>query len=181
MKTNTKQRILDAALALFAEKGYDGTAMREIAQKAGINQSNIYYFFDGKSALLDEIIEALKIIVADELGRLIEKPHAKAFTALMKKLAKQRDAIAILMQEAAKQSADHLSLAAFSKDVYARLNLQTHALNETDTFIAGLLMLSLTAYGDDWRKEYGIGKTAAYTAFTDMLIRTLHLEGTPET
>jgi len=45
----TRERILDAALSLFAEKGYDATSMREIAEQLHITKAALYYHFDSKA------------------------------------------------------------------------------------------------------------------------------------
>jgi len=52
----TKQRILDAALREFAEKGYAGARVRAIADRAGVNSQLISYYFGGKQALYGELI-----------------------------------------------------------------------------------------------------------------------------
>jgi AcrR family transcriptional regulator len=48
----TRERILEAALALFAEKGYDATSMREIAEHLGITKAALYYHFDSKASIV---------------------------------------------------------------------------------------------------------------------------------
>ena len=56
---DTKTKIYNAALELFAKKGYKATTVREIAKAVGIQQSAIYNHFKNKEAILDEIIENL--------------------------------------------------------------------------------------------------------------------------
>lgn len=48
----TRARILDAALTLFREKGYDRTTMRAIADAAGVSLGNAYYYFESKEHLI---------------------------------------------------------------------------------------------------------------------------------
>ena len=48
----SRQRIVDAALELFREKGWDATTMRAVAQKAGVSLGNAYYYFESKEHLL---------------------------------------------------------------------------------------------------------------------------------
>ena len=48
----TRRKILDAALALFREKGYDDTTMRAVAERAGVSLGNAYYYFESKESLL---------------------------------------------------------------------------------------------------------------------------------
>lgn len=52
----TRQRILDAAAALFGDRGYNGTTMRQIAKRAGIDASSAYYYFQSKELILDEVL-----------------------------------------------------------------------------------------------------------------------------
>jgi len=51
-----RQRILDAAISLFAKKGYAGAGVREIAKKANVNIAMISYYFEGKVGILKTII-----------------------------------------------------------------------------------------------------------------------------
>jgi AcrR family transcriptional regulator len=48
----TALRILEAALALFREEGFDGATMREIAQKAGVATGAAYYYYSSKEAIV---------------------------------------------------------------------------------------------------------------------------------
>lgn len=53
---NTKQRILDTAINLFAEKDYNSVSIREIAKEVGIKGSSIYNHFESKEDILDAIL-----------------------------------------------------------------------------------------------------------------------------
>ncbi len=48
----TKAAIIDAALALFAERGFEATTMRAIAETAGVSLGNAYYYFRSKDELV---------------------------------------------------------------------------------------------------------------------------------
>ncbi|MEI7033109.1 TetR/AcrR family transcriptional regulator [Streptomyces pratensis] len=48
----TRTLILETALRLFAERGYDRTTMRAIAQEAGVSVGNAYYYFSSKEHLV---------------------------------------------------------------------------------------------------------------------------------
>jgi AcrR family transcriptional regulator len=48
----TRQRIVDTALELFREHGYDGTTMRAIAKEADVSLGNAYYYFASKDDLV---------------------------------------------------------------------------------------------------------------------------------
>ncbi len=51
----SKQRILNTAARLFAEKGYDGARIDEIAREARVNKALIYYYHKSKEAILTEL------------------------------------------------------------------------------------------------------------------------------
>lgn len=56
-KTDKREHILLIAEELFAEKGFDGTSVRDIAQLASVNLAMISYYFGSKENLLKELIE----------------------------------------------------------------------------------------------------------------------------
>ncbi|MEM7480303.1 MAG: TetR family transcriptional regulator [Acidobacteriota bacterium] len=53
----TRARILEAALQLFLERGYDNATMREIAATAGVSLGNAYYYFQSKEHLIQGYYE----------------------------------------------------------------------------------------------------------------------------
>jgi TetR/AcrR family transcriptional regulator, regulator of cefoperazone and chloramphenicol sensitivity len=53
----TRNNILKAAVALFAERGCDGTSIRAIVSKARVNQAAINYHFKGKEGLYFEVLK----------------------------------------------------------------------------------------------------------------------------
>jgi AcrR family transcriptional regulator len=70
----TRQTILDAALDLFAEKGYFGTSLRDIAAVVGVRESALYNYFRGKEALFSALIDAAHEQKAEQLAGLLEEP-----------------------------------------------------------------------------------------------------------
>ena len=52
MGATTRERILDVALELFTDQGFDGTSMREIAERLHISKPAIYYHFASKEEIL---------------------------------------------------------------------------------------------------------------------------------
>ena len=55
-QNESRQRILDAARAEFAEKGFDGARVDGIAKRAEVNKALIYYYFKSKDELLQELL-----------------------------------------------------------------------------------------------------------------------------
>lgn len=54
----TKERILNVAQKIFAEKGFEATTTQEIADKAKINKAMIYYYFKSKDDLYLEVLKS---------------------------------------------------------------------------------------------------------------------------
>lgn len=67
----TRRRILDAALKVFRERGFEAATMREIAAAAGVAVGAAYYYFDSKDALVMAFYEQTQQEMAPELDRLL--------------------------------------------------------------------------------------------------------------
>lgn len=59
MAGNTKERILEVSLELFAQSGYLGTSMSDIAHQLGITKSALYKHYAGKQEILNSIVEKM--------------------------------------------------------------------------------------------------------------------------
>ena len=59
MAGDTKDRILETALELFARNGYLGTSMSDIAARLGITKAALYKHYAGKQEILDRIVERM--------------------------------------------------------------------------------------------------------------------------
>ncbi|MFJ4628994.1 TetR/AcrR family transcriptional regulator [Streptomyces sp. NPDC088847] len=72
---DTRQRIQDVALELFAEQGYEKTSLREIAEHLDVTKAALYYHFKTKEEILVSIFEDLTKPIEDliEWGR--GQPH----------------------------------------------------------------------------------------------------------
>jgi AcrR family transcriptional regulator len=70
---STSTRILDAALALFSEHGFEGTTLQQIADRLGFTKAALYYHFKSK----DELLEALVTPAVRGLDELLDEhePH----------------------------------------------------------------------------------------------------------
>lgn len=69
--TETRQRILDNALSLFRQKGFDKTTMREIAQESGVALGSAYYYFKTKEKLVLDYYAITQAQADEENQRVI--------------------------------------------------------------------------------------------------------------
>lgn len=67
----TRRRILDAALGVFRERGFEAATMREVASTAGVALGAAYYYFDSKDALVMAFYEQAQREMAPELDRIL--------------------------------------------------------------------------------------------------------------
>lgn len=67
-KPSTQARIREVAVRLFAQKGFEATGIRDIADQAGVKTSALYYYMDSKEDLLVDIMDSIlrKLIAAAE-------------------------------------------------------------------------------------------------------------------
>jgi AcrR family transcriptional regulator len=70
---DSKQKILNAAISVFSEHGYDGTSMRMIAGKADISVGGLYLYYENKESLYSTLMEKVLEDVSREMEEVIEK------------------------------------------------------------------------------------------------------------
>ena len=102
---STRERILDVAEQLFANRGFAGAAMRDIAAGAKLNPASLYNHFPSKQALFEAVLERglrplFEVLDALELVDWSAESLDAATDRLMAQLARQPRLPALLEQEA---------------------------------------------------------------------------------
>ena len=93
----TRDKILDEALTLFAENGYDGTSVEEIAEKVGLKAPSLYNHFKGKEDILNALSELAEARYEEffgsdkHIGKLPESKEEFIQTAMQKISFTMRD------------------------------------------------------------------------------------------
>jgi TetR/AcrR family transcriptional repressor of nem operon len=86
MVSTTKQKIVEAAMRLFAEKGYHTTTIAEIAREAGANPGSVYFFFPTKQeillAVLDTYYEGIEQMLLQPTWENVSDPLDRIFALL---------------------------------------------------------------------------------------------------
>lgn len=100
----TRERILDAALVSFADRGYEATSLDALAAGLGVRKQTILYHFGTKDALLEAVIDQSAADLADALERALAKagPGFQRVEALVKttfRLAARRPELLGLLRE----------------------------------------------------------------------------------
>ncbi len=84
LSADTRDRILDAAEALFAENGFEGTSMRAITARAGCNLAAVNYHFGSKETLVQEVFRRRLTWLNRERLRVLDEMEAAACGAALK-------------------------------------------------------------------------------------------------
>jgi len=74
----TRERILEVALRLFADQGYDATSMREIAEHLSITKAALYYHFDSKADIVRAMLADTEERVAELAAWARKQPAGPA-------------------------------------------------------------------------------------------------------
>jgi AcrR family transcriptional regulator len=115
MKTKsdqTKEKILQAALHEFSIHGLAGARVDEIARVAGLNKAMIYYHFESKEALFDELFQSEMELLKQEVAAILAQRNvssAEEMTQAMKELlgyvASKKALLKVLISETTRQDA----------------------------------------------------------------------------
>lgn len=97
----TRERLLQAAADVFAQRGYDGTRVADIAAAAGVSNGALYAHFDSRAELM---VAALRThgrkMLAEQFAADPDQPIAKLLLAIGRSLPRRQDAGGYLVVEA---------------------------------------------------------------------------------
>jgi AcrR family transcriptional regulator len=77
VETSTKDRILDAAERLFAERGFTDTSLRRITAEAGANIASVNYYFQSKEALIHAVFSRRLVPINRERLEMLDCMEAQ--------------------------------------------------------------------------------------------------------
>lgn len=68
----TRAALLEAAEALFAERGFDATRVEDIAERVGIRRASIFYYYRDKQELYDAVLDSVLGALHERLERALD-------------------------------------------------------------------------------------------------------------
>ena len=89
----TKERILESALFLFAEKGYEGVGVDQIAEQAGLRGPSLYNHFKGKEDIFNSLVDTMteyyekNFVSSKEREKVMPSSLQELVTMSMQKIA----------------------------------------------------------------------------------------------
>lgn len=192
---DSRQRILDAALDVFYEAGFDGARVDMIAKRAGVNQALIYYYFKSKEELFTELIDIhvnemllakkkaldgkdiydMDIYTPDVVKGVLDK--------MMGVLKEKEKVFSIVLGEVFRNSRRKSDARIFEVFLPAIKEsaeiLLTLGMEQTDIdreivaaiFFGSLPMMAYITLGEKLADHYGLDKENLRVIFTDMIYR----------
>jgi AcrR family transcriptional regulator len=76
-KAETQARILEAALVLFAERGFDGASISAIASRAHVSRATVFWHFGDKATLFQEALRRMLVPFVEELRKTLQHLDAR--------------------------------------------------------------------------------------------------------
>jgi AcrR family transcriptional regulator len=119
-RPDTRAAVFDAAATAFAERGFDGVSVDDIAQIAQVNKAMIYYHFADKLALYRAVVGDMLVSVGEVVTEIAESSAAPTdkldrFIDRFVRLAETRPWFPTLMLREISAGAPHLDLETFAK------------------------------------------------------------------
>ncbi len=74
VSASSRDKILDVAEARFAQRGYSGVGLREVAEAAGLGKSSLFHHFRGKAALYLAVLDRVLARIEERLGPVLASP-----------------------------------------------------------------------------------------------------------
>ena len=193
-QSDTKNRILEAAEILFSEKGFSGTGIDEIAKRAEITKSVIYYHFKNKEDILQQMFRRFTELafanktqmggqffkgeadIRDMAQRVLDLLDMKTVQRLSK----------ILLMEAIKGNDRGLLYELWERNIDLLYENFSHLLNpemrsnrnqmQFETFFFGMLpMLAFNVFRMQWEQRYELSQTELKEMFIETLTNYFEL------
>lgn len=153
-KAATRERILQAAMEVFGERGYQATSMDEIARRAGSSKGGVYFHFPNKQAIFEALITELAGLLESAVREAIAREHGAlarvdaALSTAIRTFSAQRGLTRLLLVEANGlghpfDQEVHAARAMFAGVIasYLEQAVEEGAIAPLDTAIAGQVWL----------------------------------------
>ena len=151
IREKSREKILAAALELFANKGYNATSIDSIAKKAGISKGLIYNYFESKEKILRAIFDAAMDVGDEILARykglkdpyeIMRRMTMDTFEFLRKKKQYCQLLTAISLQPHVMGDLEEFIDTAFKKNMKIITGLYKQ-IGDEDAYVSGLLLSAI--------------------------------------
>jgi AcrR family transcriptional regulator len=186
---DAKRKILRAAERLFAQQGYDGTSVDQVAALAQVNKALIYYYYKNKQALLNALFEELSkevLFLFDTTLRDFDATRSDEFyrgmvSMVIEYMETKKNVIRVILMESLKADAPAPMIFCFIENLINNLVGKMakrgitldHDYQQTllEEFFTGTLpMAAFIVYHDQWKKYFRIPETDLKQRFIEMFM-----------
>lgn len=178
----TKEKILSAAQQVFVEKGFAGARMEDVAKRAGITKTMLYYHFDTKRNLLHEIsqrtVDALKLAFSEsfsEHGTQSPEEFRKHLNNMMGFFEQHRSIIRLIVSEYISNPDETLTGFTDMFEVIRGLagkDQQSKDFLVRIFFFNAMPMLLYACIGEKFCEEYSVEPQMSKRVFAETFART---------
>lgn len=193
--TESKEQILSAAAEIFAEKGFSGARVDEIARLANVNKALIYYYFRSKEDLLQSLLQQISDDVADfletdELNNISPDTPPETISLVIDKvisvLIRKQNIIRIIVMESVKKSPINQKVFNLLQDILSRMFKKQRSMKTqlcipegwqgkaavTEFFTSIMPILNYVIYSERWAEYFKIPESTLRKQFLEVLIGT---------
>lgn len=185
-----KNRILDAAIKIFAEKSFEGARVDEIAKEASVPKSLIYYHFESKVKILEVLIEKFLAEYKELLNMAQNDNHQTKAENMSERISnsytrfyeKNSDLIRIIFIESLKKSAEKPILfkileALIKKEESFNIINKTENYNKEERRIAEFFTnlvpnFAFACFKESWTRNFEIENENLDNIFHDVFMQT---------
>ncbi|MBX3135071.1 TetR/AcrR family transcriptional regulator [Candidatus Obscuribacterales bacterium] len=186
-----RQEILDTAATMFADRGYDGTSIADIAARCGVSKALLYHYYSSKDALLYDMLHShcqILVNTANTALQQTDEPEAQLqqlVRALMKLYMSSRERHIVLLNNlhclAAEQQATikglEKSVLRTIKDILIKLRPD---LNDSMVTSLSMYLMGAINWTYTWFKPTGpISESQFADVATSVFLNGIHSELVP--
>jgi AcrR family transcriptional regulator len=163
----TRQRILDAAAEVFRREGYAGARLSDIAALAGIQTGSLYYHFDSREALVEEVLrlgvqmawahvsEALAVLPPDATALTRLETAIRAHAAAVLEISNYTSANARIFGQAppevrGRHFADQQAYGAYWNDLLEAAVRSGQLRHDLDLYVVRMLLFGAMNWAAEW-------------------------------
>jgi TetR/AcrR family transcriptional regulator len=198
-ESNARQRIMEVATFLFAEKGFSAATVDEIAEKAGVNKALIYYYFKNKDDLLEKIFKSFmgeslskmrQLLVSIESKEVFDSRESleKMMKVLLDFMTEKKEILKLILMESIKgkrdpfldimkkqTGGDFVRLAESAREKGIAMDDGVVQMYVTEFFTGSIPLMVYIVYRDRWAKFFNIDAAVLDEMFINALDET-HIE-----
>ena len=188
----TRERILDAALAEFVEKGFDGARVEDIAKKAGLTKVMLYYHFNTKENLMAELMARILQDITEKFEENLaevdfDDPASIGchLERMLGYLYDRREVMRLIMSESLRGTSGNIGAFTVFGDLFQTISATIRSGNpdqpERHQFLVRLFFFNVlpvvmySSLADEFDRDFELDPAVSRQIFIDAFTRVLYM------